>query len=154
MLLEKAGRVIRLAREDATMTQAELADGAGVQQPTISAYESGAKTPRVDTLRKILAAARTRPSSPLMVYAEEIRNAATERGLSNVRVFGSAVRGRDTESSDIDLLVSVSDRSTIFDVAGFVNAVEQITGFDVDVLTDRQVHNPFFAHVLTEAVPL
>jgi transcriptional regulator with XRE-family HTH domain len=37
------GTLIRLAREDVGMTQRELAAAAGVQQPTISAYESGAK---------------------------------------------------------------------------------------------------------------
>lgn len=71
-----------------------------------------------------------------------------------MRVFGSAITGRDTETSDIDLLVSVSDSTSIFDLGGFTAAVEEIAGFRVDVLTDRQVDNPHFLYASTEAVKL
>ena len=154
MRLEHAADLIRLAREDIGMTQTALARAAGMQQPTISAYESGRKQPRAESFERIMAAAQTRPSIPLSVYAEEIRVAATRYRLRDVRVFGSAVRGTDTSSSDIDLLVATEEGADLFDLGGFVAAVEEITGFPVDVLTEAQLDDEYFAHVRDDAVRL
>lgn len=147
-------RLIRLARDDVGMSQAELATAAGIQQPTISAYENGSKRPRPETLQTILRAARLRPSVALAVFAEDVREAALRHRLQDVRVFGSALRGTDSESSDIDLLVAVSPGASLFDLGGFSSEVETLTGFSTDVLTDSQVDNAYFAHVSQEAVLL
>lgn len=154
MRTERAAELIRSARRDVGMSQTALAAAAGMQQPTISAYESGRQQPRAESLERILRAARTRPSIPLSVYADEIIAVAAEHHLVNVRVFGSAVRGHDTPDSDIDLLVGLTPEASLFDLGGFAHAVEEITGFDVDLLTDDIDDDPHFAHVLTEAVPL
>jgi predicted nucleotidyltransferase/DNA-binding XRE family transcriptional regulator len=154
MRLEHAADLIRLAREDIGMTQTALARAAGMQQPTISAYEAGRKQPRAESFERIMAAAQTRPSIPLTVYADAIRAEATRHHLRNVRVFGSAVRGTDTADSDIDLLVATEDGADLFDLGGFVAAVEEITGFPVDVLTEDQLDDVYFAHVRNDAVQL
>lgn len=154
MRVERAAELIRAARTDVGLSQAELAAAAGMQQPTISAYESGRKQPRPESLSRIMAAARTRPSIPLAVYADDIVSEAARFHLRNVRVFGSAVRGRDTEDSDIDLLVTLTPEASLFDLGGFALAVETMTGFDVDILTDDLDDDAHFAHVLDEAVPL
>ncbi|KQO62845.1 nucleotidyltransferase domain-containing protein [Curtobacterium sp. Leaf261] len=154
MRIERADELIRIAREDIGMTQSELARIAKMQQPTISAYESGAKRPRQETLQRVLAAARARPSVPLSVYAAEIREVALRFRLSHVRVFGSTVRGQDTEESDIDLLVTLDAEASLFDIGAFAAAVEEITGFPVDVITDDHLQDPFFAHIDAEAVDL
>lgn len=52
-----AGDLFRLARVKAGLTQAELADRAGVAQPLISAYERGQRQPTVPTLIRLLEAA-------------------------------------------------------------------------------------------------
>jgi len=152
--IERAGELIRAAREDIGMSQSALAAAAGMQQPTISAYESGRKQPRPESLRRIMTAARTRPSIPLAIYAEEILEEAKRFHLSNVRVFGSAIRGQDNEDSDIDLLVSLTSDASLFDLGGFAHEVEEITGFDVDLLTDDLEDDEHFRHVLEEAIPL
>jgi transcriptional regulator with XRE-family HTH domain len=51
---------LRQAREQAGLTQAELAELAGTSQATVSAYESGRKEPSVNTLSRLLAAAGAR----------------------------------------------------------------------------------------------
>ena len=60
--------LIRLARRRAGLTQAELAAKARTSQAAISAYESGRRSPSVDTLLRIVAAAgyevRMRLDSP------------------------------------------------------------------------------------------
>lgn len=154
MRTERAAALIRAAREDVGMSQASLATAAGMQQPTISAYESGRKQPRVDTLRRILSAAHIRPSIPLAIYADDILTEAQRFHLKDVRVFGSAISGRDTERSDIDLLVGLTPEASLFDLGGFAHAVESMTGFAVDLLTDDISDDEHYAHVLTEAVPL
>jgi predicted nucleotidyltransferase len=154
MRVDRAAELIRAAREDIGMSQRTLASAAGMQQPTISAYESGRKVPRPESLQRILTAARTRPSIPLAVYASDILREADRFHLRDVRVFGSAVRGQDTEASDIDLLVGLTPEASLFDLGGFADAVETITGFAVDVLTDDLDGDEHFAHVLSEAVPL
>lgn len=53
----RAGALIAAARLQAGLTQTELAERAGTTQPTISAYERGAKTPDLATLERVVAAA-------------------------------------------------------------------------------------------------
>ena len=49
-----AGRSLRRARSKARLTQRRLAAVTGVPQPAIARIESGAVTPRVDTLQRLL----------------------------------------------------------------------------------------------------
>ncbi len=62
MRTDRAAELIRRARQDVGMSQEALASAAHMQQPTISAYESGRQQPRAESLERILRAARTRPS--------------------------------------------------------------------------------------------
>lgn len=47
-------RLIRHARRDAGITQLQMARRAGTAQPAVAAYESGARTPTVATLERLL----------------------------------------------------------------------------------------------------
>jgi transcriptional regulator with XRE-family HTH domain len=49
--------MVREARRRAGMTQRELAQAAGVPQPTVARVESGAVSPRADTFERLLRAA-------------------------------------------------------------------------------------------------
>lgn len=46
-------REVKMLREKARVTQAELADSAGTSQPTVAAYEAGRKSPTLRTLRRL-----------------------------------------------------------------------------------------------------
>lgn len=48
---------VRKLRARAGLTQSELASRAGTSQPTIAAYESGRKSPTLDTLRRLAVSA-------------------------------------------------------------------------------------------------
>jgi transcriptional regulator with XRE-family HTH domain len=48
--------LIRSARRDSGLTQRELADRAHTAQPAIATYESGARTPNIATLERLLGA--------------------------------------------------------------------------------------------------
>ncbi len=54
----------------------------------------------------------------------QILAAASERGLRDVRVFGSVVRGDAVETSDVDLLVAPGPDTTLFDLSGFALDVD------------------------------
>jgi transcriptional regulator with XRE-family HTH domain len=49
--------LIRMARREAGLSQHQLATRAGTSQAAVSAYESGRRSPSVDTLCRLLAAA-------------------------------------------------------------------------------------------------
>jgi transcriptional regulator with XRE-family HTH domain len=52
-----AGNLIKLARRDGAMSQRDLALRAGTSQAAIAAYESGKRSPTLDTLARIVRAA-------------------------------------------------------------------------------------------------
>ncbi len=49
-----AGNLIRLARRESGLSQRELARRAGTSQAAIAAYESGKRSPTLDTLARIV----------------------------------------------------------------------------------------------------
>jgi uncharacterized protein len=49
---------------------------------------------------------------------QEILRIAAEHGALNVRVFGSVARGEADKSSDIDFLVDMEPRRSLFDLGG------------------------------------
>lgn len=144
---------IREARQSAGLTQAALSRLSGVPQPNISAIERGRVTPREDTVARLLAAARERPSVALFRKRDEVLAAADERGLHSVRVFGSCVHGTDTTHSDVDLVVGVNPGAGLFSVAAFEVEAERILGYRVDVVDDGGSGRALL-RILNEAVPL
>jgi predicted nucleotidyltransferase/DNA-binding XRE family transcriptional regulator len=148
------GARIRSARSAAHLTQAALADLAGVTQPKLSAYERGTVEPRPDTFERVMRATRSRPSVVLEARADEVIAAAARHHISRIRVFGSSVHGTDTPLSDIDLLVSFDDRASLYDLTGFAAEAEELLGYPVDVISDRTPMSDVMRRILAEAVPL
>jgi len=69
--------------------------------------------------------------------------------VERLYVFGSAVRGHfDPRHSDVDFLVRFSDREPTGEYADryleFAEALEQLFGRPVDLVTDEPIRNPFF----------
>ena len=69
-------------------------------------------------------------------------------------MFGSALHGLDTESSDLDLLVDTTPHTTLMDVAAIQVELESLLGVPVDVLTPGALPEKFRNAVLTEDVPV
>lgn len=151
--LANAGDVIRRARLDAQLTQAELARRAGLRQPSLAQMESGTRNVSGEMLERVLRSADYRPSLPLAEHAGAITEAARRRGLTNVRVFGSTVRGEDGYDSDIDLLVTPGRGADLFDLALFADEVRRLTGFPVDVVADTG-RSVSLGEAAREALPL
>lgn len=146
-----AARLLREARLDAGFTQRAFADRAGVKQSHIAAIESGKRAVSPEKLTQLLRLADYRPSVPLEREADTILALARDRGLGNVRVFGSTVRGQDGFDSDADLLVTI-ERNVPFGLASFASHVEDLLLFPTDVVVDDD--SEFAATVRAEAIPL
>ena len=114
---EDAPSLVREARRDASLTQAELAGLTGMSQSTLAQIESGKRAVSAEMLERILRMADYRPSVPLARHASSIGSYAKERGLEALRVFGSIVQGTDGFESDIDLIGTPSRDLSLFELA-------------------------------------
>jgi hypothetical protein len=54
----------------------------------------------------------------LRQHRDDILRLAAKYGASNVRVFGSVARGDATPESDVDLLVTFREGSSLYDLSG------------------------------------
>ena len=95
-----------------------------------------------------------RPSIALQTHRDAIREIALRHRVKNVRVFGSALHGDDTEDSDLDLLVDPTPETTLFDIAKIQVELKELLGVAVDVLTPRALPDKFREHVIQEAQPV
>jgi predicted nucleotidyltransferase len=95
-----------------------------------------------------------RPSEILPQHRETIRQLVLEAGMANPRVFGSVLRGEDTESSDLDILVDPAPRASLLDMEQLQSEIEQVVGVKVDLRTPGEIHPKFRGKVLAEAASL
>lgn len=95
-----------------------------------------------------------RPSIALQTHREAIREIALRHRVCNVRVFGSALHGNDTEDSDLDPLVEPTTATTLMDIARIQVEVAKLLNVSVDVLTPNALPDKFRAKVMTEAVAI
>lgn len=93
-----------------------------------------------------------RPSLALQQHRDEIRRIALSHRVTNVRVFGSALHGDDTEDSDLDLLVEPTSETTLMDIGAIQCELKKLLGISVDVLTPKALPDSFRDRVLNEAV--
>jgi hypothetical protein len=95
-----------------------------------------------------------KPSVALNQNRELIRHVVLSHRTNNPRVFGSVIRGTDTESSDLDLLVDPLPGVTLFDLGAIQIELEEFLGVPVDVLTPKDLPKKFRDQVLGEAIPV
>ncbi len=84
----------------------------------------------------------------------EIMRLAAHNGAYNIRIFGSVARGEDDDQSDIDLLVDLEPDRSLFDLGGLLTDLSILLERDVDIVTERGLHDRLRERVLREAVPL
>lgn len=165
--------LLREARKRAGLSQSDLARRAGVPQSVVSEYEAGKRQPAVPTLARLVAAtghelmlsleqtdARVRglPDTPLGRRLRQHRRALLEAvdraGASNLRVFGSVARGEDGPDSDVDLLVDLPEKTSLFAVLALEGTLERILNVKVDLAPVTSLKPRVRAEALTDAIPL
>jgi len=95
-----------------------------------------------------------RPSEALPQYRETIRQLVLQAGMSNPRVFGSVLRGEDTEGSDLDILVDPAPRASLLAMEILQTQLANVTGVKIDLRTPEELHLKFRERVLSEAAHL
>jgi uncharacterized protein len=95
-------------------------------------------------------------SSPVLPPGERenITRIAAAHGARNVRVFGSVRRGEPSDSSDLDLLVDMSEGRSLLDLVALGADLEEALGVAVDVVTEKSLSPYLRDRVLAEAVAL
>lgn len=101
--MEIAG-LIKHARQDAGITQLQMADRAGTTQPAVAAYESGARTPTLATLKRLLDACEHN--------LEVAASPRTRRGAASLGQLSPVIAGdlaQDRERDALRLLFGFAD---------------------------------------------
>ena len=102
-------------------------------------------------MRKVRA---MKPSEAMRLHRDTIWQVVEANAARNPRVFGSALRGTDTDKSDLDILVDGTAQLTLLKLARISRLLESLLGVSVDVLTPEDLPKSFRETVLTEAVSI
>jgi predicted nucleotidyltransferase len=79
---------------------------------------------------------------------------AARHGVSNLRLFGSVIRGEERPDSDIDLLVDMAEARGFGDYLALVEELESLLARRVDVVIGRSLSPHFRPFIEAEAQPL
>lgn len=167
-----AASLLRDARQTAKLSQTELARRAGITQSVVSAYETGAREPSLRTLAKLVHASgadldlsvRNRRTQlkdldgPLgrriRRHHNELVAAATEHGVSGLKVFGSVARGEEDDESDIDLIADIPAGVGLLGLARLRKQLATILGARVDLVPRSDLKPEVRTSVEAEEVAL
>lgn len=171
--MESSAALLRKAREDAGLSQSELARRSGLAQSVVSAYEAGKRQPALTTLSKLIAATghtlaitlersdpsvRGLPDTPLgrrvRQHRQALLDAVANAGGSNLRVFGSVARGQDRLDSDVDLLVDLPEHTGLFALQALEGQLRRILKVDVDLAPPTSLKPRVRAEAEAEAIAL
>jgi len=166
--VKAVAELLRGARRQAHLTQAELAARAGTSQSAIARYENAAVVPTHATLERLMAACGRRltlASEPEPAQgtagASELRKQrrallalARRHGARNLRIFGSAARGDGGPESDVDLLVDLETGRTLLDLIALRREASELLGRRVDVATREMLRDSVLRNADRDAVPL
>jgi predicted nucleotidyltransferase len=78
---------------------------------------------------------------------EKIAELCRQFGIRQLDVFGSAATGAfDPEKSDIDFVVDLGgyEPGVSIRFVDFAEALEGLLGYDVDLITEDSIRNPYF----------
>lgn len=95
-----------------------------------------------------------RPSLALSIYRDDIRRIVESHRATNPRVFGSVIRGEDTNDGDLDIIVDSSQNMTLMNIGGIRRELRKLLGVKVDVLTPMAFPEKWRADVIAEAIPI
>ena len=87
-------------------------------------------------------------------HRAELLALARRRGVTGVRVFGSMSRGDCSDTSDVDLLVTLAPGTSALALGGLLLDAQELLGRRVDVVTAASLHPALRERVLAGAVPL
>ena len=85
----------------------------------------------------------------LMENAEDLRR---DFGVESLALFGSAARGENGPSSDVDVLVDLPGSISLFKLVALRLRLEDLLGARVDVVLRDAIYPPLRETILAEAL--
>ena len=92
-----------------------------------------------------------KPSIAFQRHREAIRQIVERHHARNPRIFGSVLHGRDTDESDLDILVDTTEDTSLFDIGAIRTELTELLGVEADVLTPGSLPDRWKTKALTEA---
>ncbi len=77
-----------------------------------------------------------------------------EANVKKAAIFGSYARGDNTNDSDVDILVDLPDKATLFDLAGIKQDLEEILKREVDVIEYEGINSLIKESILKHQYPI
>ena len=75
-------------------------------------------------------------------------------GLKEIGIFGSYVKGKQEETSDVDILVKFEKPVSLLQIVSLENYLSDIVGIKVDVVPKKNIRAELKESILREAVPV
>ena len=95
-----------------------------------------------------------KPSEVLKLKEKVIRRMIARYPVANPRIFGSVARGKDTEESDLDILVDTLPGCSLFDLGGLYEELIGELGINISLCTSAGLLPDMLERVLIDAIPL
>ncbi len=77
-----------------------------------------------------------------------------DAGVTKSSIFGSYVRGEQTEDSDVDILVDFPSGMSLFDVVELQYKLEDALGKSVDLVGYKTIKPRLKQYILSEQIPI
>ncbi len=68
-----------------------------------------------------------------------IKSHLLKQNADKIGIFGSYARNEQNRDSDLDVLVSFSDRKSLLDLVRIERELSELTGIKVDLLTENSI---------------
>jgi predicted nucleotidyltransferase len=83
-------------------------------------------------------------------HKEELKN---KYKIKEIKIFGSYAKGKQKETSDIDLIVDFEDYPTFIEFLRIQEELENLLGVKVDLLTEESI-SPFVKPFIKEIIEI
>jgi len=92
--------------------------------------------------------------SQIEKYKDLMLEILKKHDVKRASLFGSIVREKMTDESDIDILIEFKGEKSLLDLAGLKIALEEALKCKVDVLTYNSIHPLLKEQILNEQVKI
>ena len=97
---------------------------------------------------------QTQAANIIREKRDAIIQIAAKHGASQIRLIGSVARGDDRPDSDVDLLVTWREGTSLLDQAALMLELEELLGRKVDIASDGWVKARIRESVYRDAIAL
>ena len=97
---------------------------------------------------------KDRVSGVVVKHYDRLKLLFLKYNILEVRIFGSIARNTDTESSDIDFLIKLSENSTLIDYGQLRYELEELLQVPIDMLTYSGLNPPTLEYFINNSIML